>query len=189
MVVTLHLSASGPWIDNGFTDRRPGHHPQVIGGNHGNSAKRPPRRTYRPSRLCGTGIPKMARRVGAAPTPSGFGDPTAQLTRPPYECALHMENVRMVRSAGVAPASPRWQRDILLLNHERAIRGGSRIAPPTPHVVTGRRQRQNTNKERTPSPRTQSAWPRVFSVDRFGVIGHTFQEALLSLKWICAWVA
>ena len=53
---------------------------------------------------------KMARRSGAAPDPRSFGDSAAQ---------AGARRVKMVRSAGVAPASPDWHTGILLLNDDR----------------------------------------------------------------------
>ena len=54
---------------------------------------------------------KVARRLGAAPSPRGFGDQAALLAPAVLK--------KMVRSAGLAPASPDWHSGILLLNDER----------------------------------------------------------------------
>jgi len=53
---------------------------------------------------------KMAGRLRAARSVLGFGDRAAPLVR----------GLKMVRSAGYAPASRRWQRRVLLLNDDRS---------------------------------------------------------------------
>src|ERR1043166_91784 len=53
----------------------------------------------------------MARRLGAAPSKKSFGDFVAQ--------AGARRSTKLVRSAGVAPASPDWRSGILLLNDDR----------------------------------------------------------------------
>ena len=56
---------------------------------------------------------KMARRPGAAPDSRSFGGSAAQAG------ARRVLELKMVRSTGVAPASPDWHSGILLLNDER----------------------------------------------------------------------
>ena len=53
---------------------------------------------------------KVAQRLGAAPSQRSFGD-SAVLKK-------------MVRPAGIAPASPDWHSGILLLNDDREMRRG-----------------------------------------------------------------
>ena len=66
----------------------------------------------------------MARRLGAAPSPRSFGDSAAQAgARRVVICGFK----KMVRSAGLAPASPDWQPGILLLDDDR-MGGASRSA-------------------------------------------------------------
>ena len=79
-----------------------------IGGDSGSCTHH--KLLARQSRRYGTCVPKLARRVGAAPTSSSFGDSIAR---------AGARRVDLVRPAGVAPAPPRWQRGVLLLNYER----------------------------------------------------------------------
>jgi hypothetical protein len=55
----------------------------------------------------------MARRLGAAPSPHGFGDLAAQAG------ARRVVYLKVERSAGIAPASPEWRSGILLLDDDR----------------------------------------------------------------------
>ena len=56
---------------------------------------------------------KMARRPGAAPDSRSFGGSAAQAG------ARRVLELKMVRSTGIAPASPDWHSGILLLNDDR----------------------------------------------------------------------
>ena len=84
----------------------------------------------------------------------------------------HAVDLELERSAGVAPAPPRWQRSILLLNHERMENWGRNTMPPhaaldwlscVPALITTKNEHLHTS--------ITLAWPRDFSVERFGVSG------------------
>jgi hypothetical protein len=66
-----------------------------------------------PSHLATPQLLKLARRLGAAPSRQSFGDFAAQLA--PAVCFRK----KLVRSAGIAPASPGWHPGILLLKDNR----------------------------------------------------------------------
>jgi hypothetical protein len=68
-----------------------------------------------PSHLAPPRFRKVARRVSAALTRQGFGVLAAQAG------ARRVVSVKMVRPAGIAPASPDWHSGILLLNDSREI--------------------------------------------------------------------
>ncbi len=84
----------------------------------------------------------------------------------------HAVALELERSAGVAPAPPRWQRGVLLLNHKRPENGGRNTMPPhaaldwlpcVPALITTKNEHLHTS--------LTLAWPRDFSVERFGVSG------------------
>jgi hypothetical protein len=60
---------------------------------------------------------KMARRPGAAPDPRGFGGLAAQA-----DARRVVDDWKMVRSAGLAPAFPEWKSGILLLDDDRIVK-------------------------------------------------------------------
>ncbi len=104
---------------------------------------------------------KMARRLRAARSGLGFGLPATQ--------AGARREFEMVRSAGIAPASPDWHTGILLLNDGRMTarpvraalwkiveRGRHGLPPARAPVCT---------KERTPLPRLSAPHPQDFSAD------------------------
>jgi hypothetical protein len=66
---------------------------------------------------------------------------------------------KMVRSAGIAPASPDWQPGILLLDDDR--KWAARAEVPAPHT---------TKKEQTPLPSLLKT-PTGFLGGSFGVSG------------------
>jgi hypothetical protein len=78
-----------------------------------------------PAVRLGTVTCNVARRLGAAPSPPGFGDPAAQagarrkLLSPFAFCLVPSAFFKVVRLPGVAPGHPPWRGDILLLNHSR----------------------------------------------------------------------
>ena len=65
---------------------------------------------------------EVARRLGAAPSSSGFGDPIALLALDADVSSFfvpHSSFIGLVRLPGVAPGQTPWQGAILLLNHNR----------------------------------------------------------------------
>jgi hypothetical protein len=65
---------------------------------------------------------KVARRLGAAPSPLGFGDPAAQAGARRIRLlhsSFYLLHLKMVRLPGVAPRHTPWRGVILLLNHNR----------------------------------------------------------------------
>ena len=82
----------------------------------------------------------MARRLGAAPSPRSFGDSAAQAGARRTHCVFLR---KLVRSAGIAPASPDWHSGILLLNDDRERSGAEPWSEPCATY---------DNKERTPLP-------------------------------------
>src|SRR5688572_7068375 len=85
----------------------------------------------------------------------------------------------MVRSAGLAPASPEWQTDILLLNDDRKR---WRRGPPT----SIRAALILTKKEQTPLPALSSSHPQDwFHGGSFGVYG-TPPGASMSVMQTCS---
>lgn len=65
---------------------------------------------------------EVARRLGAAPSSLGFGDPAARLALDANNfIILHSDFFirELVRLPGIAPGHARWQGAILLLNHNR----------------------------------------------------------------------
>ena len=97
---------------------------------------------------------KVARRLGAAPSPQGFGDRAAQAGARRTRGVI----LKMVRSAGLAPASPDWHSSILLLNDDREMWRG--LSGP-------RRLRQKEQKPlptRNLSPHPQENFTAVLSV-------------------------
>ena len=83
---------------------------------------------------------------------------------------------KLERSAGIAPAPPRWQRSVLLLNYERMRRGTPSHTP----AFLFPQQRTNTFIDSLFQERLDGHGN--FTVERFGVLGHTSHEALCEFQ-------
>src|SRR5437867_3736362 len=96
---------------------------------------------------------KMARRLGAAPSPRSFGDSAAQ-------AGARRVVKKVERSAGIAPASPEWRSGILLLNDDRNRKRRRS------HIWVNACAAYD-KKERTPLPRLLASHPQDFSGGSF----------------------
>jgi len=97
---------------------------------------------------------KLARRLGAAPSRQSFGDFAAQ-------AGARRVFWKLVRSAGIAPASPGWHAGILLLKDDR-----NRAARDVTKVHPRRIRQKRTNTAASSLPKLEGGHTRwIYSAD------------------------